>query len=178
MPEYGKIIDGKILAIISTNNDPPENCIKLPENYHMPLGTPVEHIDKATGKLLTDDELKKKGISDHRGDYWDSKGKKHRIKKFGEAPKADWIKRKPLPYEVYKKGKWEVDKKKKSDHESKNVKDKKRAEIIKLQNYLYETDWYTIRNIERPNKNVPSGILTKRQKARDDISKLRLEVSD
>lgn len=47
-----------------------------------------------------------------------------------------------------------------------------RAEISKLEAYLFETDWYAIRASEA-GKAVPSDIVKKRREARDRISELR-----
>lgn len=53
-----------------------------------------------------------------------------------------------------------------------NQIDKNNNEIKILENYLKETDWYSIRFSET-GKNIPNEIKTKRQEARDRISQLK-----
>jgi hypothetical protein len=45
--------------------------------------------------------------------------------------------------------------------------------IFKYQDYLNETDWYIVRNLES-GKVIPQDVLDKRQLYRDEISRLRL----
>lgn len=49
--------------------------------------------------------------------------------------------------------------------------------IDELEKYLYDTDWYTLRYAET-GKEIPADVLQARQEARDEISRLRVELEE
>ena len=49
--------------------------------------------------------------------------------------------------------------------------------IAELEKYLYDTDWYTLRYAET-GKEIPADVLQARQEARDEISRLRVELEE
>lgn len=58
----------------------------------------------------------------------------------------------------------------------KDPETKKMEQIISLQKFLNDTDWYTVRYAET-GVEIPADIKAKRQVAREKIDKLRLEVT-
>lgn len=56
-------------------------------------------------------------------------------------------------------------------------KEKTRRRISELESYLTSTDWYVIRFADT-GEEIPADIKTKRQEARDEISRLREKYSD
>ncbi len=56
-------------------------------------------------------------------------------------------------------------------------KEKARRRILELESYLTSTDWYAIRFADT-GEAIPADIKTKRQEARDEISRLREKYSD